>query len=133
MKENGYDLEKEIRKTVKKKIISKQKKKMRIYKEDRLREISEKIYELLQTISNYIHSFYNNNCTNNLLYEWYTEDEMVHMKFTWSDQEMTVSPLNNEPYLEGGPKKLNKLFLKTNDFRDFIILDQQYYIMSYCI
>jgi GTP1/Obg family GTP-binding protein len=127
LKDNGRDLEKEIRK----KLI----KERRIRREQnyRLKEqelIANEMFLLEYEMSEQIQEFYGDLNDIDLDCEWYISEGMLFIKFTWNEYEMILSNKDGKAKLSGGPKKLRVHLKNSESLKKFVELDKRYYMVD---
>jgi hypothetical protein len=125
LKENGYDLEKMIRKEVKQKLLKKRNKLL----EKKNEEIAQHIFILQDRIAQQINNYYNHNITD-LTADWYIENQSLFMTFNWMDQQITIYAEDGKPIIDSCPKKLHRFLQRQDSILEFMLLDQEYYTLS---
>jgi hypothetical protein len=127
LKDNGRDIEKEIRKKLIKERRIRREQKYRLNEQER---IANTLFMLEYEISEKIHEFYGDINDIDLDCEWYVSEGMLFIKFTWNDYQMILSNKDGKAKLTGGPKSLQK-HLKDNELlKQFVELDKQYYMID---
>ena len=125
MRENGYDLEKMIRKEVKQKLLTKRNKLL----EKKNEEIAQHLFILQDRIAEQIKNYYNQNITD-LTTDWYIENHSLFMTFNWMDQQITIYAEDGKPIIDSCPKKLYRFLQLQDTILEFMLLDQEYYTVQ---
>jgi len=125
LKQNGYDLEKMIRKEVKQKLLKKRNKAL----EKKNEEIAQNLFILQEKIAEQIKNYYNYNITD-LTKDWYIENQSLFMTFNWMDQQITIYAENGKPIIDSCPKKLHSFLQRQDTILEFMLLDQEYYTIQ---
>ena len=125
LKQNGYDLEKMIRKEVKQKLLTKRNKNL----EKKNEEIAQHLFILQNRILEQIQNYYNHNITD-LTKDWYIENHSLFMTFKWMDQEITIYAEDGKPVIDNCPKKLHRFLQRQDTILEFMLLDQEYYTVQ---
>ena len=125
IKENGYDLEKMIRKEVRQKLLAKKNKLL----EKKNEEIAQRLFILQNRIAEQIQNYYNHNITD-LTTDWYIENYSLFMTFKWMDQEITIYSEDGKPVIDSCPKKLYRFLQRQDTILEFMLLDQEYYTIQ---
>ena len=125
MRENGYDLEKIVRKEVKQKLLKKRNKHL----EKKNEEIAQHLFILQDRIAEQIKNYYNQNITD-LTTDWYIENQSFFMTFNWMDQQITIYAEDGKPIIDSCPKKLHRFLQRQDTILEFMLLDQEYYTVQ---
>ena len=127
LKDNGRDLEKEIRK----KLINERRiRKEQKYRLEEQERIANELFMLEYEISEQIHEFYGDINDIDLDCEWYISEGMLFIKFTWNDYEMILSNKDGKAKLNGGPKSVRRYLKNSESLTRFVELDKQYYMVD---
>ena len=125
LKQNGYDLEKMVRKEVKQKLLTKRNKCL----EKKNEEIAQHLFILQNCIAEQIQNYYNHNLTD-LTTDWYIENHSLFMTFNWMDQQITIYAEDGKPIIDSCPKKLRRFLQRQDTILEFMLLDQEYYTVQ---
>jgi hypothetical protein len=136
LKDNGVDLESEIRGKVLQEIKQKKAKKLEKKQQEELRVIrlgivSEMLCELEYTFSDKINEFYGDLFDVEIISEWYYNDCNVTIEFTWSNKTLCITNYDGELKISGGKRDLRK-FIKSNTelIQKFIDVSDEYYYLN---
>jgi hypothetical protein len=127
LKDNGRDLEKEIRKKL---IKERRMRKEQKYRLEEQECIANELFMLEYEISEQIHEFYGDLNDIDLDCEWYIREGMIFIKFIWNDYEMILSNKDDKAKLNGGPKALRLHLKNSESLKKFIELDKRYYMVD---
>jgi hypothetical protein len=136
LKDNGVDLESEIRGKVLQEIKQKKVKKLEKKQQEELRVIrlgivSEMLCELEYTFSDKINEFYGDLFDVEIISEWYYNDCNVTIELTWSNKTLCITNYDGELKISGGKRDLRK-FIKSNTelIQKFIDVSDEYYYLN---
>jgi hypothetical protein len=127
LKDNGRDLEKEIRKKLIRERRNRKQQKLRLNEQER---IANELFMLEYEIAEQIHEFYGDVNDIDLDCEWYISEGMVFIKFKWNHYEMILSNKDGKAKLSGGPKSLRRHLKGNETLKRFVELDKQYYMVD---
>jgi hypothetical protein len=139
LKDNGVDLESEIRSKVleeikqkkAKKLEKKQQEKLESFRVIRLGIVSDMLCELEYTFSDKINEFYGDLIDVEIISEWYYNDCNVTIELVWSDKTLCITNYDGELKISGGKKDLRK-FIKSDTelIQNFIDVSDEYYYLN---
>jgi hypothetical protein len=136
LKDNGVDLESEIRGKVLEEIKQKKAKKLEKKQQEELRVIrlgivSDMLCELEYKFSDKINEFYGDLFDVEIISEWYYNDCNVTIEFTWSNKTLCITNYDGELKISGGKRDLRK-FIKSNTelIQKFIDVSDEYYYLN---
>ena len=139
LKENGVDLESEIRTKVRDEIKQKKEKKANKLKEEeqeqfrviRLGLVCDMLCELEYRISDRINEFYGDLVDVEIISEWYYNDCNVTMEFMWGNKKLNITNYDGQLQISGGKKELRK-YIKTHKklMKEFLDVSDEYYYLN---
>ena len=140
LKENGVDIESEIRDKVLKKI--KQKKAKKLEKQQRelekenfrviqLEIVSNILCELENTFVDKVNEFYGDIIDVEIISEWYYNDCDVTIEIMWDDKTLHITNHDGELKINGGTKVLRKYIKSDKELmKKFLDVSDEYYYLN---
>jgi hypothetical protein len=138
LKDNGVDIENEIRSKVlieiknnKAKKLEKKKDKLESVRMIRLGNVSDMLCELEYKFSDKINEFYGDIIDLEIISEWYYNDCNVTIEFIWNTKSLRITNYDGELKISGGTKELRK-YIKSNKklTKEFLDLSDEYYYLN---
>lgn len=139
LKDNGVDLESEIRGKVLQEIKQKKAKKLEKKQQEELESarvirlgiVSDMLCELEYKFSDKINEFYGDLFDVEIISEWYYNNSNVTIEFTWGTKSLRITNYDGELKIRGGKKELRK-FIKSNTdlIQNFIDVSDEYYYLN---
>ncbi len=140
LKDNGVDLESEIRAKVLEEIKQKKAKKqenkqkkaqLESFRLTRLGFVSDMLCELEYKFSDKVQEFYGDLVDVEIISEWYYNDCNVTIEVMWNDKTLYITNYDGVLKITGGNKELRK-YIKSDKkmVKDFIDVSDEYYYLN---
>lgn len=144
LKDNGIDLEGEIRAKVlhkiKQKKAKKQEKKLEKKQENDLQEsyrlvrlgiISDMLYDVENKFVDKVQEFYGDLVDVEIISEWYYNDCNVTINIMWDDKTLDITNYDGVLKISGGKKELRKYIKSDKDLvKEFLDASDEYYYLN---
>jgi hypothetical protein len=135
LKDNGVDLENEIRdkvlKEIKKKKAKKQEDKLESFRVTRLGIVSDMLCELEYNFSDKVNEFYGDIIDVEIISEWYYNDCDVTIEIMWDDKTLHITNHDGELKINGGTKDLRKYIKSDKELvKKFLDVSDEYYYLN---